>query len=155
MIYTEWLKNKDLEYKKGILYFANVDTTEMAERCGTPIYVINEQLIRSRYRELKTTLDSAYERNDIHFAMKSNSNLSVLKILKSEGASFDCTSTGEIYACFKVGIPPEKIIYTGNMFTNEDFTFAVKNNVHINLDSISQLKRLNIVYENLGVKKIY
>ena len=153
MNFTDWLKHKDLEYKKGILQHANLNTIEIAEKYGTPIYVINEQMIRNRYRALKEALDSAYYKNHIHYAMKANSNLSVLKILNSEGASFDCTSTGEIFACFKAGIPAEKLIYTGNMFTNDDLKFAVENNVHINLDSISQLRRLNKIYDDLGSEK--
>ncbi|MBY8985703.1 MAG: diaminopimelate decarboxylase [Candidatus Lokiarchaeota archaeon] len=153
MEYTAWLRNKDLEYKDGILCFANLNTIEIAEKYGTPIYVINEEMIRKRYRDLKKSLDSLYERNTIYFAVKANSSLSVLKILYSEGASFDCTSTGEIHECFKVGIPPEKIFFTGNMFTNEDLKFAVENNVHINLDSISQLRRLNKVYDDFGFEK--
>ncbi|MHA2131301.1 MAG: diaminopimelate decarboxylase, partial [Promethearchaeota archaeon] len=120
---------------------------------GTPIYIINEQMIRNRYKELKKALDSVYKNNHIYYAIKANSNLSVLKILNSEGANFDCTSTGEIFTCFKAGISAEKIIYTGNMFTNEDFKFAVENGVHVNLDSISQLKRLNKVYDDLGVER--
>jgi len=153
MEYEDWLKNKDLEYKNGILNFANVSTVELAEKFGTPIYVINEQMIRKRYQKLKQVIDSEYENNSIHFAMKSNSSLSVLKILNSEGAYFDCTSTGEIYICFKAAIAPEKIIYTGNMFTNDDFKFAVKNDVLINLDSISQVKRLAKAYDDIGKEK--
>jgi diaminopimelate decarboxylase len=110
-------------------------------------------MIRNRYKELKKALDSVYKNNHIYYAIKANSNLSVLKILNSEGANFDCTSTGEIFTCFKAGISAEKIIYTGNMFTNEDFKFAVENGVHVNLDSISQLKRLNKVYDDLGVER--
>ncbi len=153
MDYIEWLKNKDLEYIDGILHFANLNMIDVAEKYGTPIYVINEEMIRKRYRKLKEKLDSVYSKNGIYFAVKSNSNLSVLKILNSEGACFDCTSTGEIYECFKVGIPSEKIIFTGNMFTNEDFKFAVENKVHVNLDSISQLRRLNKIFEDLGIEK--
>ena len=153
MEYEDWLKNKDLEYKNGILNFANVSTIELAEKYGTPIYVVNEQMIRKRYQKLKQVLDSEYKNNSIHFAMKSNSSLSVLKILNSEGAYFDCTSTGEIYTCFKAGITPEKIIYTGNMFTNDDFEFAVKNDILINLDSISQVKRLAKAYDDIGKEK--
>ncbi|MHA1913689.1 MAG: diaminopimelate decarboxylase [Promethearchaeota archaeon] len=153
MEYTEWLKRKDLEYKNGKLHFANMDVIEIAEDFGTPIYIINEQSIRNQYKELKKALDLEYKKNDIHFAMKANSNLSVLKILKSEGASFDCTSSGEIFTCFKAGIPAEKLIYTGNMFTNEDFKYAIENDVHVNLDSISQLKRLNKVFNDLGLEK--
>lgn len=153
MNYVNWLKYKDLEYRDGILYFANVNTIEIAEKFGTPIYVINEELIKDRYRKLKQVLDSEYKKNEIHFAMKANSNLSILKILDSEGASFDCTSAGEIYTCFKAGISSEKIIFTGNMFTNDDFKYALENNVHVNLDSISQLRRLAKVYDDLGKEK--
>jgi diaminopimelate decarboxylase len=151
--YIDWLRRKGLEYRDGILYFADMNTIEIAEQFRTPIYVISEELIRNRYRELKNVLDSEYGNNSIHFAMKANSNLSILKILDSEGASFDCTSTGEIYACLKVGIPPSKIIYTGNMFTNNDFDFAVKNDILVNLDSISQLKRLAKIYDDHGKEK--
>lgn len=153
MQYEDWLKNKDLEYKDGILHFAGVNTIKLAEKFGTPIYVINEQLIRKRYRALKETLDSMYKNNKIHFAMKANSSLSVLKILKSEGAGFDCSSKGEIFTCFQAGISPKDIIYTGNMFTNDDFKFAVENDVLINLDSLSQIKRLAKIYDTLGKEK--
>jgi diaminopimelate decarboxylase len=153
MDYTNWLKNKDLEYKNGILHFAGMNTIEIAKNFGTPLYVINEQMIRKRYRALKDTLNSIYKNNAIYFAMKANSNLTVLKILKSEGASFDCSSKGEIYTCFQADISAEDIIYTGNMFTNEDFKFAVENDVLINLDSISQLNRLVKIYDRLGKKK--
>ena len=153
MEYTDWLRRKGLEYRDEFLYFADMNTVEIAEQFGTPIYIISEDLIRNRYKELKSVLDSEYEKNSIHFAMKANSNLSVLKILDSEGASFDCTSTGEIHECLKVGIPPSKIIYTGNMFTNEDFEFAVKKNVLVNVDSISQLKRLAKIHDDQGKEK--
>ena len=153
MKYTDWLSRKGLEYREGILYFSKMNTVEIAEKFGTPIYIISEDLIRKGYKELKGILNSEYEKNSIHFAVKANSNLSVLKILESEGASFDCTSTGEIYACLKVGIPPGKIIYTGNMFTNNDFEFAVKNDILVNLDSISQLKRLVKIYDDQGKEK--
>jgi len=154
MDFEDWLKIKDLTYEDSILEIANVNTIEIAEKNGTPIYLINERMIRKRYNDLKKTLDSEYKNNKIHFAMKANSNLSVLKILHSEGAGFDCTSVGEIYACFKSEIKANNIIYTGNMFTNDDFKFAVENNVQVNLDSISQLNRLAKVYDDLKKEKV-
>ncbi len=151
--YKQWLKNKDLEYRENILYFADINTVELAEKYGTPIYVINEHMIRKQYQKLKNTLDSEYKKNEIHFAMKSNSNLSILKILNEIGAGFDCTSSGEIYTCLKAGISPKKIIYTGNMFTDDDFKYAVENDIIVNLDSISQLNRLVKVHDQLGIEK--
>ena len=153
MKYTDWLKDKGLEYRYGVLHFADMNTIEIAEKFGTPIYIISEEMIRSQYRKLKRILDSEYKNNSIHYAMKANSNLSILKILDSEGASFDCTSTGEVHTCLKAGISPSKIIYTGNMFTNDDFKFAVEKDILVNLDSISQLKRLAKIYDDLGKEK--
>jgi diaminopimelate decarboxylase len=153
MNYIDWLKRKGLEYKDEVLYFASQNTLRLIETYGTPIYVINEQILRERYRSLKGLLNQVYDKNEIHYAVKANSNLSVLKILNSEGASFDCTSMGEVYMCLKAGISSDKIIFTGNMFTDEDFTFALKNNILVNLDSISQLRRLVRVHKKLGKEK--
>ncbi|MFX0024667.1 MAG: diaminopimelate decarboxylase [Candidatus Hermodarchaeota archaeon] len=153
MNYNDWLKNKDLEYRDGILHFANVNVLELAEDLGTPIYITNEQMIRKRYQELKNVLNSVYRDNRIYYAMKSNSNMAILKILNSEGSNYDCSSIGEIYACLKSGISSDQIIYTGNMFTNEDFEFAVEKDILINLDSYSQLIRLAKIYKKQGKEK--
>ncbi|MFX0174738.1 MAG: diaminopimelate decarboxylase [Candidatus Hodarchaeota archaeon] len=153
MNYKDWLRRKDLEYQNGILHIADVNTLDLAKKFATPVYIVNERLIRERYRTLKQVLNSEYSNNQIHYAVKANTNLSVLKILLSEGSSFDCSSIGEIYSCFKAGAKAKQIIYTGNMFTNEDFQFAVENDILINLDSISQIKRLAKIYDDLGKEK--
>ncbi|MFW9988217.1 MAG: diaminopimelate decarboxylase [Candidatus Odinarchaeota archaeon] len=153
MKFIDWLGHKNLEYREGILYFANMNTIEIAEKFKTPIYIINEQMIRKRFRELKDKLNSVYKKNRIYFAVKSNTNLAILKILSSEGSFFDCTSIGEIYSCLKSNVPPNRIIYTGNMFTNDDFEYAVKQEILVNLDSFSQLQRLAKIHEKLGKEK--
>ncbi|MFX0007767.1 MAG: diaminopimelate decarboxylase [Promethearchaeota archaeon] len=153
MNYNAWLKNKDLEYREGILHIANLDALEIAENYGTPIYITNEQMIRKRYQELKEVLNSVYRDNQIYFAVKSNSNMAILKILNSEGSNYDCSSVGEIYTCLKTGISTDQIIYTGNMFTNKDFEFAIEKDILINLDSYSQLIRLAKFYDKQGKKK--
>ena len=146
-----WLKRKGLEYKDGALFFAGISTEELSLKFGTPIYVTDEEIIRDRYHSLNQILGSEYSNTQIHYAVKANANLTILKILEQEGSFFDCTSLGEIHACFKVGISPERIIFTGNMFTNEDFEFALEHGVRINLDSISQLDRLIMIHEKLGI----
>ncbi|MHA1669223.1 MAG: diaminopimelate decarboxylase [Promethearchaeota archaeon] len=151
--YEAWLKNKGLEYRYNILYFGDINTLELASQYGTPLYAYNEQMIRNRYKKLKRIINFEYEDNEIHFAVKANSNIAILRILKSEGASFDCTSSGEIRTCLKVGISPDKIMFTGNMFTNEDFKFAVEHDILVNLDSISQLDRLVKIINDLGKEK--
>lgn len=142
MKYKDWLARKDLKYKDGVLFFNDMNMNEIAERYETPFYILNENGIRKRYRKIKELIDSEYERNAIHYAVKANSNIAVLKILHSEGAHFDCTSKGEMYFCLKAGIPSSKILFTGNMLSDDDLEFAVINDIKINLDSISQLERL-------------
>ncbi|GAJ20288.1 unnamed protein product, partial [marine sediment metagenome] len=63
MNYIDWLNRKALEYREGILYFAEKNTLDVAKSYGTPIYVINEQIIRERYRSLKNVLNHEYKYN--------------------------------------------------------------------------------------------
>jgi diaminopimelate decarboxylase len=151
--YNDWLERKGIEYKENQLYFSNVNVKKLALEYGTPIYITNEETLRNRFKEINDVMKSVYDHYNIHFAVKANSNLSVLKILDSEGSYFDCTSQGELFSCLKAGIHPKKIIYTGNMFTNDDFSFAISNDIIINLDSLSQLDRVVKVYESLGKNK--
>jgi len=153
MEYSEWLKRKDLEFIDNKLYFSSFNVQELAMEYGTPVYITNEKILRGRFNQINDVLKSVLNDYNIHYAVKANSNLSVLTILNSEGSYFDCTSQGEIYSCLKAGITSDKIIYTGNMFTDEDFKFAIENNVIINLDSLSQLDRVNKIYENLRKEK--
>ncbi|TXT54192.1 MAG: Diaminopimelate decarboxylase [Promethearchaeota archaeon] len=151
--YNKWLARKDIEYRNSELYFADLNMNKIAEEYGTPVYVLNEMGVRKRYKELKDLLNSVYKKNSIHYAVKANSNLAILRILKSEGAHFDCTSKGEIFFCLKAGIPPEKILFTGNMLSDEDLEYAVNKNVKINLDSLSQLDRLIKIQEKLNKQR--
>lgn len=153
MEYKEWLKNKDLKYIDNYLHCSNFNVQELAMEYGTPVYITNESIIRKRYREISNVLKSTLSNYNIHYAVKANSNLSILKILHSEGSYFDCTSQGEIYSCLKVGVPSSKIIYTGNMFTDNDFEYAIKKGIIINLDSLSQLYRIARIYDHLKVDK--
>lgn len=153
MDYAEWLNRKDLEYKNNQLYFSDFNVQELATKYGTPLYITSERVIRDRFNEIKTVFKSVLNDYNIHYAVKANANLSLLIILDSEGSHFDCTSQGEIYSCLQAGIPSNKLIYTGNMFTNDDFKFAIDNDVIINLDSLSQLDRVNLLYNNLKKEK--
>lgn len=151
MEYSDWLKLKNLEYIDNQLYFGKLKTIDLAKQYGTPIYVINEALIRQRYKELKKAVSKEYENNKILYSVKANSNLAVLKILDTEGASVDCVSTGEIYLSLKADFTPERILYTSNNITNEELRYALEKKVKINLDHSSQLLRLIKIANELGI----
>ncbi len=153
MEYAKWLSRKDLEYKNNQLYFSNFNVQELAITYGTPLYITSEKIIRNRYHTINSVFKSVLNDYHIHYAIKANANLSLLKILYSEGSYFDCTSQGELHSCLHVGIPSKRLLYTGNMFTDDDFKFAIENEVILNLDSLSQLYRVNKIYDDLKKEK--
>ncbi|MFX0135797.1 MAG: diaminopimelate decarboxylase [Candidatus Hodarchaeota archaeon] len=149
----EFLKQKNLEVKNNRLFIGGCDTVELAEKYGTPIYVINKDTIVQRYQSLKNALLQHYDKIKIHFAAKANTNIAILKILNNEGAYLDCVSTGEIYLALEAGFSPNKIIYTGNNYRDDEVKFALEKGVMINLDALSQIKRLVNVLDTVNMEK--
>lgn len=125
-----------------MLYFGDWSCVDLAKNYGTPIYVINEDIIRERYARLFKSLKKYYDKIRIHYAVKANTNMAVLAILNQLGSHLDCVSTGEIYIAQKVGFSPDRILYTGNNYTDEELLFALENRVMLNLDARSQIDRL-------------
>jgi len=131
-----------MENRNGTLYFDGVSVSELAQRFDTPLYVISESRIRENYRRLYNVLANNYRKIRIFYAMKANSNLEVLKILKKEGAYVDTVSPGEVFTALTAGFPPEHILFTGTSVRNDELRFIIGSNVTVNVDSLSQLDRL-------------
>jgi diaminopimelate decarboxylase len=131
-----------LENRKGKLYFDGVSAIELAEKFDTPLYVISERRIRENYKRLHDALTRNYEKIRVYYAAKANSNLSVLKILETEGAHLDAVSPGEVFMALTSGFPPERILFTGTSVRNDELRFLADSNVTVNIDSLSQLDRL-------------
>ena len=133
---------KSLENREGTLYFDGVSTTKLAEQFDTPLYVVSESRIRENYTRLGDALACNYEKIRIYYAAKANSNLSVLKILETEGACIDVVSPGEVSMALATGFPAERILFTGTSVRNDELKFLLDSNVTVNVDSLSQLDRL-------------
>jgi diaminopimelate decarboxylase len=89
---------------------------------------------------------------DIYYAMKANGNLTILKILMSEGAGVDVFSAGELYMALLIGIDPKKILFNGNSKTDEELIFAVKSGVAVSVDSIDELEALGEIAAGIGMR---
>ena len=131
-----------MENRNGELYVDGVSARELAVRFDTPLYVISEKRIRYNYNRLCKALIRNYPKTRIYYAAKANSNLSVLKILETEGAYIDVVSPGEVALSLKAGFSAERILFTGTSVRNDELNFLVDSNVTINVDSLSQLNRL-------------
>jgi diaminopimelate decarboxylase len=134
--------HEPLENRKGKLYFDGVSAIELAEKFDTPLYVVSESRIRENYKRLHEALSRNYRKIRVYYAAKANSNLSVLKILETEGAYLDAVSPGEVSMALATGFPPERILFTGTSVRNDELKFLAGSNVTVNIDSLSQLDRL-------------
>lgn len=131
-----------LDNRDGFLFIDGVSSLEIARLYDTPLYVYSENMIRRRYRELRKALNLYYPRSRILYAAKANTSLSVLKLLREEGAELDAISPGEVYLALEAGFKPEQILFTGTSVGYEELLFLLEKGVRINLDSESQLDRL-------------
>jgi diaminopimelate decarboxylase len=131
-----------LENKNGTLYIDGVSTLELTEKFKTPLYVLSQSRIEENFRRLNLALKKHYNKIRIYYSAKANSNISVLKILLKEGAWLDAVSPGEIFLGLKAGFPAEKILFTGTSVSKEELKYAIEAGVTINIDSLSQLKKL-------------
>src|SRR5690349_7943203 len=88
-----------------------VSLEELARAHGTPLYVYSAETIRRAYRSLDTAFGSHPHR--IHYALKANSSLSVVRLLREEGSAVDANSIGEIELALHAGFSPSDIVFTG------------------------------------------
>ena len=131
-----------LENRDGALYIDGVSAVDLAKKYDTPLYVISERRIRENYRRVLGALQRNYPKIRVYYAAKANTNLSVLKILQSEGAYLDALSPGEVSIAMKAGFPTERILFTGTSLRNDELKFLADSNLAVNVDSLSQLNRL-------------
>jgi len=136
-----WVK-VPLENRSNVLFIGGCSTLELAEKYSTPVYVTDEDRVRDNYRRLKAAFTRVYPKTKVHYAIKCNNNMAIVKALAEEGAGFDCSSPYEIQMAQKVGAIPDRILYTGNNHSDWELKFAVDNRIKMNLDDVSQLDRL-------------
>jgi len=132
---------RDYEGKDGIMMFAGLKVTDIADKFGTPVYVTDEQRLRENYRNVYGAF-SRYMETKIHYACKANTNLALLSILRQEGSSIDAVSVGEIKTCLKAGFSPADIMFTGVNVSTEELREVVDLGVMVNIDSVSEMERL-------------
>ena len=138
---------------EGHLAIGGVDTVELAKKYGTPLYVMDEDLIRENCRRFKKSMDEFYGNGLVCYAGKAFCCKAMFKIIKEEGLGLDVVSGGELYTAISVDFPMEKVCFHGNNKTNEELLMALENKVgRIIVDNIYELNRLNELAKEKGVK---
>jgi diaminopimelate decarboxylase len=128
-----------------------IDFQTLAKRYDTPLYVYDFNHITSRYNSLKEAFVA--KKSLICYAVKANSNLSVVKHLADLGAGCDCVSIGEVRRAFLAGVPSYKIIFSGVGKKDEEIREALEKNILlINLESEAELQRVELMAKELNKK---
>jgi diaminopimelate decarboxylase len=126
-----------------------VPLSAIAESVGTPLYVYSASVLREQY----DTLDRAFGAypHAIHYALKANSTLSVVRLLRGLGAGADANSIWEIEVARRAGFTPDDIVFTGVGKTPEELECAIDLGVKaINVESAGELARVETIAQRLG-----
>ena len=143
--------------KNSHLHIGAVDTVELAKQYGTPLYVFDEDVIRTAMRTYKESIDRYYDGNGMTlYASKAFSCLEIYRIAADEGIGIDVVSGGELYTALKSGFNPQNIFMHGNNKSIAELEMAVQNSVgHIVIDSFDEIDLLNsIAKENSKTIKV-
>lgn len=136
-------------YRDGTLHCEDVSLESLAAEHGTPLYVYSAGTITDHYTRLGKAL--AGVDHEIAYAVKANSNLSVLRLLATKGAGFDIVSGGELFRVIKAGGDPAHCTFAGVGKTREEIIYALEQGIYsFNVESEEELRYLNEVAGELG-----
>jgi diaminopimelate decarboxylase len=136
-------------YQNGSLHCEDVDLSVLAAEHGTPLYVYSSATILDHYRRLDAALTGVC--HEVAYAVKANSNLSILRLLAAEGAGFDIVSGGELFRVIQAGGDPGRCTFAGVGKTREEIVYALEHGIYsFNVESEEELRYLNQVAGELG-----
>ena len=133
------------------LTLESVPLNAIADMLGTPTWVYGAGTMRARYRALAAALAAAGLDAGLHYAMKANDHLAILRMFAREGAGVDVVSAGEIRRALAAGIPPTDIVFSGVGKSVSDLRLALAHDIgQINVESAEELDMLSALAAGEG-----
>lgn len=139
--------------KTAHLCFAGQDVVELAQKYGTPLYLLDEDMIRSRCRTYKSAMQKAFGDAALPlYAGKALCVKDIYRIMREEGMGIDVVSSGEIYTAAAGGFPMERAYFHGNNKTDADIAFAMEKGVGCFVcDSTEELDAIDAAAASRGI----
>ncbi|PCH65123.1 MAG: diaminopimelate decarboxylase, partial [Bacteroidetes bacterium] len=135
------MKLIDNQYQIG-----GLSALDLCNEYQTPLYVYDSSKIISQYKKLTDAFSDVELK--IKYALKANSNINIIKLLKEQGAGLDAVSIQEVRYGLQIGFKPDDILFTPNSVSFDEIKEAVELKVKINIDNISVLEQFGHLYEN-------
>ena len=141
-----------MKYINGKLTIEKINFQQIANKFGTPSYCYSYSKLRENINNFKKNFKSFSPL--ICFAIKSNTNVNLIKEIKKFGLGADVVSLGELMLAIKAGVSPNKIVFSGVGKTSSEISYAIEKNILlINAESISEIKEINRIAK-LKKKKV-
>jgi diaminopimelate decarboxylase len=128
-----------MDFRDGVLHIGDVSAIELASRFGTPLYVYDADIIRRQIDRVQSAFNALPFRP--FYAMKANSNLSILELVRKKGYGCDCVSPGEIFLARQAGFTPDEIWFTCSNVSDDDLEAIGDPQIVINANSMSEIDR--------------
>ncbi|MBP5975131.1 diaminopimelate decarboxylase [Brasilonema sp. CT11] len=125
------------------LEIGGCDVTTLVEQFGSPLYILDEQTLRTACRQYQDSFKRYYKgESQVLYASKAWSCISVCAIVHDAGLGIDVVSGGELYTALSAGVSPEKIYFHGNNKSHQELTFAIESGCIIVVDNWYELRTL-------------
>ncbi len=135
----------------GELVCEGVSLDRIADAVGTPAYVYSARAIREQFAAIDHVLSPVPHR--LHYSMKANSNLAILRLLQERGAGVDIVSGGELFRAREAGISADRIVFSGVAKSEQEMREALSAGILLfNVESAFELEQLNHVAGSMGVR---
>ena len=138
--------------EQGNLSIGGCDTVQLAEQFGTPLYVMDENQIRSNCRSYQSSFEKHYlGRGMTVYASKAFNCKAICRIIEEEGLGLDVASGGELYTAIQAGFPAERIHFHGNNKTEQEIRLALDYEIgHFIADNLTELQTIDRLAKEAG-----
>ncbi|MCF8568266.1 diaminopimelate decarboxylase [Alicyclobacillus tolerans] len=131
---------------EGHLWVGGCDTTQLAQKYGTPLFVYDEAYLRERIREFHAAFKATGVSYEVAYAAKAFCTIAMCQLADQEGCALDVVSGGELYTALQAGVDPGRIHMHGNNKTRAELEYAVSSGVSvIVVDNFAEFALLNDV----------
>ena len=145
--------NSSIRYAGNSLMVDDVDLESIARDVGTPVYVYSLKRLLENYQRLRAAI--APLNAHIHYSVKANGNLDILRALTAAGAGFDCVSGGEIYRALSAGARAKDIVFAGVGKTRAEIAYAIDCGIGwFNVENLAELNHIDALAAEAGVESV-
>jgi len=133
--------NPNLSIRNGRLFIEEMDTVEIAEKFGTPLFVVSEKILVDNYHAFQNSFQKYYPEGRIRVmaAVKANPTVAIRRVLSREGCGCDTFGMGELETALRGGVPYEDIAINGSIKDNEIIRKGIDLGIPIILDNMQEL----------------